>query len=120
MSGVWGTGEGKNRGKPSPRKICGEAASNPRPGDSVRQLSPLHQACPSSYVSHAYNILVYDHRKIPNALPFLPLLRRDCRFLFSLFFLSTSATACVASCNPDFRLRMFDQAKIVQGSSSIN
>ena len=31
-----GSGEGKNRGKPSPRKICGEAASNPRPGDSVR------------------------------------------------------------------------------------
>ena len=36
-----GSGEAKNRGKPSPRKICGEAASNPRPGDSVRQLSHL-------------------------------------------------------------------------------
>jgi len=44
MSGVWG------REKPRqafPPQICGEAASNPRPGDSVRQLSPLHQACPS-------------------------------------------------------------------------
>ena len=44
MSGVQG------REKPRqafPLKICGEAASNPRPGDSVRQLSPLHQACPS-------------------------------------------------------------------------
>jgi len=44
MSGVWG------REKPRqafPLQICGEAASNPRPGDSVRQLSPLHQACPS-------------------------------------------------------------------------
>jgi len=41
MSGVWG------REKPRqafPPQICGEAASNPRPGDSVRQLSPLHQA----------------------------------------------------------------------------
>ena len=43
MSAVWGR---ENRGKPSPRKICG--ASNPQPGDSVRQLSPLHQACPCS------------------------------------------------------------------------
>ena len=44
MSGVWG------REKPRqafPRKIYRDAASNPRPGDSVRQLSPLHQACPS-------------------------------------------------------------------------
>ena len=49
-----GSGEGKNRGKPSPRKICGEAASNPRPGDSVRQLSPLHQACPSLYPNILY------------------------------------------------------------------
>jgi len=38
-----GTGEGKNRGESYHRKICREA-SNPRPGDSVRQLSPLHQA----------------------------------------------------------------------------
>jgi len=43
-----GSREGKNRGKPSPRKIYGEAVLNPRPGDSVRQLSPLHQACPSA------------------------------------------------------------------------
>ena len=43
-----GSGEGINRDKPFPRKICGETASNPRPGDSVRQLSPLHQACPSN------------------------------------------------------------------------
>jgi len=45
MSGVWG------REKPRqafPPQICREAASNPRPGDSVRQLSPLHQVCPSS------------------------------------------------------------------------
>ena len=42
-----GSGEGKNWGKPSTRKICGEAASNPWPSDSVRRLSPLHQACPS-------------------------------------------------------------------------
>jgi len=28
----WGLGKGKNEAKPSPRKICGEAASNPRPG----------------------------------------------------------------------------------------
>jgi len=34
-----------------PRKICGEAVSNPRPGDSVRQLSPIHQACPSNVPS---------------------------------------------------------------------
>jgi hypothetical protein len=37
-----GPGEGINRGKPFPRK-CGEAASNLQLGDSVRQLSPLHQ-----------------------------------------------------------------------------
>ena len=36
-----GSGEGINRDKPFPRKICGEAASNPRPGDSVRQLVKL-------------------------------------------------------------------------------
>jgi hypothetical protein len=43
--------ESRGREKPrqaSPRKICGEASSNPWPGDSVRQLSPLYQACPSS------------------------------------------------------------------------
>ena len=39
-----GSREGINRDKPFPHKICREAASNPRPGDSVRQLSPLHQA----------------------------------------------------------------------------
>jgi len=50
-----GSGEGKNRGKPSPHKICGEAASNLRPGDSVRQLSPLHQARTSLNVfNHKY------------------------------------------------------------------
>jgi len=45
MSGVW---ERKKPRQAFPRTICGEAASNPRPGDSVRQLSPLHQACPSN------------------------------------------------------------------------
>jgi len=43
MSAVWG------REKPKqafPPQICREAALNPRPGDSVRQLSPLHQAYP--------------------------------------------------------------------------
>ena len=45
----WGLGKGKTEASLPPRKICGEAASNPRPGDSVRQLSPLHQACPSCF-----------------------------------------------------------------------
>ena len=42
-----GFGEGKNQGKHFFRKICGEAASNSWPSNLVRQLSPLHQACPS-------------------------------------------------------------------------
>jgi len=61
-----GSREGINEDKPFPRKICGAAASNPRPGDS-RQLSPLHQACPSCsfkklsleiYYDDSLNILV--------------------------------------------------------------
>jgi hypothetical protein len=43
MSEIW---EGNKSRQAFPRK-CGEAASNPWPSDSVKQLSPLHQACPS-------------------------------------------------------------------------
>jgi len=46
----WGLRKGKTEASLPPRKICGEVASNPRPGDSVRQLSPLLQACPSLHV----------------------------------------------------------------------
>ena len=44
MSRNWEKGKTKASLLP---QICGEAISNPRPGDSLRQLSPLHQACPS-------------------------------------------------------------------------
>lgn len=44
---ISGPGKGINQGKSSSRK-CGEAVLSLRPGDSVRQLVPLHQSCPSS------------------------------------------------------------------------
>ena len=50
MSGVWGR---EKLRQAFPPQICREAASNPRPGDSVRQLSPLHQACPSQFIQLA-------------------------------------------------------------------
>jgi len=67
MSGVWG------REKPRQafsRKICEETDSNPRPSDSVKQLSPLHQACPSHVILHnqpiiPVPILVYNLISLP-------------------------------------------------------
>jgi hypothetical protein len=40
-----------NRGKPPPPQ-CEETASNQRPGDSVRHISPLHQDCPSESIDN--------------------------------------------------------------------
>jgi hypothetical protein len=54
MSGVWETDKLRQA---FPGK-CREAALNPRPGDAVRQLSPLYQTCPSLLFLHInHNIL---------------------------------------------------------------
>jgi hypothetical protein len=57
-----GSWEGINRGKPSARK-GGEAAYNPWPGDSVRQLSSLHQACPFKVLNHREGKLWAQNKK---------------------------------------------------------
>jgi len=75
-----GSEKGKNRGKLFSRKICGEAASNSRSGDSARQLSPLYQACPSSYSLNTCCLFI-------------------CRFLFS----ETSVVDFFLPMNPSTR-----------------
>ena len=55
MSGVWG----REKPRQASPKIYEEAASNPRPGDLVRQLSPLHQPCRSCHQNiHLFYLLI--------------------------------------------------------------
>ena len=60
MSGVWG----REKPRQASPKIYEEAASNPRPGDSVRQLSPLHQACPSNRQNNRLKEMAYHDNRV--------------------------------------------------------
>jgi hypothetical protein len=77
----WGLG---HRERTSQRKSssskCGEAASNSQPGDSVKQLSPQHRACPSNY-SMSQFLLINSAlvTKLRGTLTVLQIFNRRCR-----------------------------------------
>lgn len=82
-----GSGKGINRGKPSTRK-CGKAASNLQPGDLVRQLSPLHQACPSKQ----YILMIMQNNHMDLIKEYTTLKKQIFSNMFSLSFCNVLAT----------------------------